>query len=114
VSKGTNLMSAAKDSSQPSFFIYSNFPHLALKGKSIAQPELTKGMVLKSARAEALPAPAEVRVVSQAETEAFAGWTSGEAGSARSGVAQQLLTLRQARKRLSFMMQEIDEILKRA
>ncbi len=107
-------MSAAKDSSQPSFFITSNFHHLYLKGTSAAKSEAAKGVVLKSGRAEELPAPAEVRVVSPAETEAFAGWASGETGMARTGVAQQLLTLRQARKRLSFMMQEIDEILKRA
>jgi hypothetical protein len=107
-------MSAAKDPTQNSLFIYSNFYHLYLKGKSVAKPEAAKGVVLKSARAEDLPAPAEVRVVTQAETEAFTGWTSGQAGSARNEIAQQLLTLRQARKRLSFMMQEIDEILKRA
>ncbi len=107
-------MSAAKDPSHNSLFIYSNFYHLYLKGKSVAKPEAAKGMVLKAARAEDLPAPAEVRVVSQAETEAFSGWTSGEAGPARNEIAQQLLTLRQARKRLSYMMQEIDEILKRA
>ncbi len=107
-------MSAAKDPSQNSLFIYSNFYHLYLKGKSVTKPEAAKGVVLKAARAEEFPAPAEVRVVSQAESETFSGWTSGEAGPARNEIAQQLLTLRQARKRLSFMMQEIDEILKRA
>jgi hypothetical protein len=107
-------MSAAKDPSQNSLFIYSNFYHLYLKGKSVTKPEAAKGVVLKTARAEQFPAPAEVRVVSPAESESFSGWTSGEAGPARNEIAQQLLTLRQARKRLSFMMQEIDEILKRA
>ncbi len=107
-------MSAAKDPSQNSLFIYSNFYHLYLKGKSVTKPEAAKGVVLKTARAEEFPAPAEVRVVSPAESESFSGWTSGEAGPARNEIAQQLLTLRQARKRLSFMMQEIDEILKRA
>jgi hypothetical protein len=109
-------MSATKDGTQSTLFIYSNFYQLYLKGKEARLPksELTTGMVLKTRASEAAPAPAEVRVVSPAETEAFAEWTSGKSSPGRSDLAQQLQTLRQARKRLTYMMQEIDEILKRA
>ena len=103
-------MSATKDASQSTLFIYSNFYHLYLKGKEARLPksEQAKGVVLKPGRSEAVPAPAQVRVVAAAETEAFETW------SAKSDLAKQLHTLRQARKRLNYMMQEIDEILKRA
>jgi hypothetical protein len=75
-----------------------------------------RGRVLKPAlnRSLPLPVPAEVCVVDEEESRHFSSWASAEIRSAKSDLARELLTLRDARKRLSFMMKEIDVLLKRA
>jgi hypothetical protein len=109
-------MSAAKDPNQNTTFIYSNFYHLYRKGKlaNQAKEELARGVVLKSNSIIETPKPAEVHVVSSHQTEALSAWTHAETHSAKKELAEHLLTLRDARKKLSFMMQEIDELLRRA
>jgi len=108
-------MSAAKDPTQTTTFIYSNFYHLYRKGKKVeaAKSEVARGVVLKSRSIIETPAPAAVSVTSSHQAEAMSSWTHGQS-SARNEVASHLRSLREARKRLQFMLQEIDEHLKRA
>ena len=92
-------MSATRDTSQSTTFIYSNFYSLYRKSKS---DELAKGLVLKS------HAP-EVHIAS-GESETFQSWSKG---GSKNAMAEHLRTLRDAKKRLSFLMAELDELLKR-
>lgn len=108
-------MSATRDHSQNTKFVFSNFYHLYLKGKhseTVAAP-LVKGLVLKTHSVVETPSLAEVRVVSSHQHEELKGWSQNNLKQERKSVAAHLRSLRDSRKRLSFLMQEVDEILKR-
>lgn len=108
-------MSAIKDPTQNTTFIYSNFYQIYRKGKmqSQQQQELAKGIVLKSHSVIETPAVAEVRVVSSKQTEELSQW-AGNASEGKKDMAAHLRTLRDARKRLNFLMNEMEELLKRS
>ena len=102
-------MSAVKDPNQKTTFIYSNFYHIYRKGRLTSgapSAELTKGVVLN-------PEPVSVRVVSQEEQEGIQSWVSGEVQNGKKALADRLHSLRDASKRLKFLMTEVDEILKK-
>ncbi len=102
-------MSAMRDSAQGTTFIYTNFYNLYRKTKLEAesQKELAKGLVLKSHSITENPSVAEVRVVSPEQMEQLSHWS-------HSNVNSNFRSLRESRKRLNFLMSEIDEILKKA
>ena len=102
-------MSAARDQAQATTFIYTNFYSLYRKSKFEAQPtqELAKGLVLKSHSVTQNPSVAEVRLVSAQQMEQLSHWS-------HSNVSSSFRSLRESRKRLNFLMTEIDEILKKA
>lgn len=107
-------MSAFKDSQQNITFVYSNFYHLYRKGKlqAEAQKELAKGLVLKSHSVTETPSVAEVRVVNSRQSEEIQRWSTQS--SSKKDMASNLRSLRDARKRLNFLMSELDELLKRS
>lgn len=102
-------MSAVKDSAQASTFIYTNFYNLYRKSKldSASKKELASGMILKSHSITQNPAVAEVRVVSPEQMSHLSHWS-------HSSVNSNYRALRESRKRLNFLMTEIDEILKKS
>ena len=110
-------MSATRDTEQQhTKFIFSNFYHLYLQRKAAkaAEPASTplSGMVLRSGRVTEAPVPAEVHVASSHGNASLKKWVNTEAEAGRASIAEQIKTLRDARKRLNFLMQEIDELLK--
>ena len=109
-------MSAVRDTSQNTTFIFSNFYHLYRKGKLQAQAknELAKGVVLKSRSVTEMPPDASAKVAHQPQSEDLSHWTHFEMESAKREVAHHLRTLRESKKRLNFLMQEIDDLLKRS
>jgi hypothetical protein len=68
--------------------------------------------VLKTNSIIDTPSIAEVKVVSSRQTEDIKRWAQFD-GQAKSDLASQVRALRDARKRLSFLLSEIDQILKR-
>jgi len=102
-------MSAVKDSAQATTFIYTNFYNLYRKSKieSQSSQEVAKGLVLKSHSVTQNPTVAEVKVVSAHQMEQLSHWS-------HSSVNSNYRSLRESRKRLNFLMTEIDEILKKA
>ncbi len=102
-------MSAVRDSAQATTFIYTNFYNLYRKSKmeSQASAPVAKGLVLKSHAITQNPSVAEVKVVSPVQMEQLGHWS-------HSSVNSNFRSLRESRKRLNFLMTEIDEILKKA
>lgn len=100
-------MSAVRDPNQNTTFIYSNFYHLYKKNN------LAKGVVLKSTLPEEKIETSPVRVISENDTKDFARWCTGESTSKESSPLDSLKSLREARKRLHYLVQEIDDLLKR-
>jgi len=102
-------MSAVRDSAQATTFIYTNFYNLYRKSKmeAVSKQELAKGLVLKSHSITENPTVAEVKVVSQLQMEQLSHWS-------HSSINSNFRSLRESRKRLNFLMTEIDEILKKA
>jgi hypothetical protein len=100
-------MSASRDHTQNATFIFSSFYGLYQKAKTqSANPsDLTKGVVLKTS---------DIQTVSQDDQAAFSSWARNETSTGKKNLASHLLELRQARKKLSFMIQEMDELLKRS
>lgn len=104
-------MSAVRDNSQNTTFIFKNFYHLYRQGKLQEQKknELATGVVLKSRSV------CETPVISTAPSkEEISAWTHTEVADGKKEVANHLRSLREARKRLQFLMSEIDTILKQA
>lgn len=93
-------MPAVRDQQQATKFIYTNFYELYRKSKLEAEAgrELAKGFVLHTSAAE-------VRVVSPEQVEGLQQWSHHK-------VSHSLRSLRESRKRLKFLMTEIDDILK--
>jgi hypothetical protein len=108
-------MSAIKDPQQATTFIYSNFYQLYRKGKldKLQQKELASGVVLKSRSVTETPGVAEVRVVNSQQAEDLSKWTHAQPNEGKKDMAAHLKSLRDARKRLMFLMSELDELLKR-
>ncbi len=110
-------MSAVKDPQQGLTFNYSNFYHLYRNGKlqqAESERTLAKGIVLKSHSHTEIPSVAQAQVVTTAQTVELTAWASGANHSAaKHDLAKSLKDLREAHKRLDFLMSEIDEILKR-
>ena len=102
-------MSAVRDSAQATTFIYTNFYNLYRNTKLAAESknELAKGLVLKSHSITENPTVAEVKVVSPQQMEQLSHWS-------HSNINSSFRSLRESRKRLNFLMTEIDEILKKA
>jgi hypothetical protein len=98
-------MSAVRDQNQNTTFIFSNFYHIYRKSKLEAQlkNELAKGVVLKSSE-----------LSTAKEVEEFSIWSHGETQAGKREMASHLRSLREARKRLHYMMQELDSILKQS
>ena len=100
-------MSASRDQSQTAPFIISHFYEL-YREKNAARNEGSpaSGLVLKSGC---------VRSVSAEESKAIGSWSRAEdIHHGKKSLATQLSELRSARKRLSFLIQEVDELLKKA
>ena len=102
-------MSAVRDSAQATTFIYTNFYNLYRKSKlqEEAKKELSKGLVLSSHSITQNPTVAEVRVVSPEQMEQISHWS-------HSSINSNFLSLRESRKRLNFLMTEINEILNKS
>jgi hypothetical protein len=108
-------MSAFKDPHQATTFIYSNFYDIYRKSKleSLKQKELATGVVLKSRSLTETPSIAEVRVVSSKQAEELSHWSHAKPETGKKEMALHLRDLRDARKRLVFLMAELEELLKR-
>jgi hypothetical protein len=109
-------MSATRDTETHSKFIFSNFYHLYLQSKAAKAADSAdhlKGAVLRAGRVTEAPVPAQVTVISSHEQESLKKWATHETSESRTSMAEQIKTLRNARKRLNFLMSEIDDILKR-
>jgi len=106
-------MSAVKDPQQATTFIYTNFYHLYRKSKieAASNQEMVKGLVLKSHSITQNPAfnpsVSEVRVVSPQQMEQLSHWS-------HTNMSTHLRSLNESRKRLKFLMSEIDDILKKS
>jgi len=100
-------MSATRDQNQATTFLYSNFYDLYRNQKGPkTESSVTSGILLKTG---------SVRSVSPEESKALGSWSRAEdLQHGKKSLAQQLSDLRQARKRLSFLMNEMDELLKKA
>ena len=100
-------MSATRDQNQATTFIYSSFYDLYRNQKGLkADHSVTSGVLLKTG---------SVRTVSAEDSKAIGSWSRAEdLHHGKKSLAVQLSELRQARKRLSFLMNEMDELLKKA
>jgi len=100
-------MSATRDTSETTQIIFSRFHELYRNQKAEAprsSPAL--GLVLKSGC---------VRSVSPEEVKALGSWSRAEdIEHGKKSLAARLSELRSTRKRLSFLMTELDELLKKA
>ncbi len=105
--EGKHKMSATRDSSQNATFVFSNFYQLYQKEKSKFRDESSpiKGVVL---------APkVEAAAVSPSDQESYREWATNEVQAGKKSLAADLLELRNARKKLTFLIQEMDDLLKR-
>jgi hypothetical protein len=100
-------MSATRDQNQATTFIYSNFYELYRNQKGLkTETSVTSGVLLKAGT---------VRSVTAEDAKALGSWSRAEdLHHGKKSLAQQLAELRQARKRLSFLLNEMDELLKKA
>jgi hypothetical protein len=101
-------MSAVKDQSQNSTFIYTNFYNLYRKSQfdSKAKDQPVSGVLLKTLTHTAVPESLSVQVINEEQQVAMKNWTTL---SLRSNYR----TLRESRKKLKFLMSEVEEILAR-
>ena len=108
-------MSATKDQNAGLTFNYSNFYHLYRNGKLQQEQErLAKGMVLKTHGLTQNPMHAEVRISTVSNTEALTSWSQCKTENhPKNELANSIKSLREARKRLNFLMSELDDLLKR-
>jgi hypothetical protein len=99
-------MSAVKDQNQSTTFIYTNFYNLYRKSKleSLSKEELAKGLILKSRAHTEAPSIGQARVITTEQQQHLQDWT-------RHSLNSSFRSLRESRKRLQFLMTEIDEIL---
>ena len=106
-------MSATKDQNAALTFNYSNFYHLYRNGK-LQQEQIAKGMVLKANGLTQNPLQVEVRISTVSNTEALTSWSQCKTENhPKNELANSIKSLREARKRLTFLMSELDDLLKR-
>jgi hypothetical protein len=105
--EGKQLMSATRDSARNATFVFSNFYHLYQKEKS------RSGTPSSPITGIVLAQRAEATVVLPTDQESYQSWARNEVKAGKKSLAAELLELRNARKRLSFLIQEMDELLKR-
>ncbi|MBU6154992.1 MAG: hypothetical protein KGP28_11870 [Bdellovibrionales bacterium] len=100
-------MSATRDSSQHATFVFSSFYEIYQKEKSKFREESSpiKGVVLTR---KTTPF-----AINPSDQESFQKWATQEVTAGKKSLASELLELRKARKRLLFLIQELDDILKR-
>ena len=112
-------MSAIKDPEQATTFIYSNFYQLyrteKLKEKleKLKQKEVASGVVLKSRSITEAPSLAEVSVVSAEQADEFRKWAHEQTSTGKKDMATHLKSVREARKRRVYLMNELNELLNR-
>lgn len=101
-------MSATRDQSQAPTFHYQNFYDLYRKSKmdAFAGEELAKGVLLKSRSHTEMPTAA-VRVISPEQQQSLHHWTHS---SLRSNVR----TLSESRKKLKYLLAEVQEVLEKS
>ena len=112
-------MSAERDQQQGMTFIYSNFYQLYRQGKFDGSKHevLAKGKILKVLSHTETPVPAEVHVINSQQTEEWSNWAhqkGSKSGSRFHGMREHLRSLREAKNKLKFLSEELDEILKRS
>ncbi len=102
-------MSATRDQSQAPTFHYTSFFDLYRKSKleSFAREELAKGVLLKSRSHTEIPASASVRVISPEQQQSLHHWT-------QSNLRTSYRSLSESRKRLKYLMSEVQEILEKS
>ena len=109
-------MSAERDPQLGLTFNFTNFYDL------YRQEKVTKGIVLKAqevsslhqSRQQWIPQAAEVKVLSVDHTDEMKKWSHSEQNNAKKDLINNLRGLRDARKRLHFLMSEVDDLLKRS
>jgi|GEM_PF-2750354 len=99
-------MSATRDRSQNASFVFTSIYHLYQREKSKQDREtgLLKAVVLKTP---------EVSAISSEDQESLSSWVRNETRTGRKNLGSHLRELRETRKKLSFMLQELDDLLKR-
>jgi hypothetical protein len=103
-------MSANRDPKHPSTFIYSSLYEIYQKGtRGTPEGALLTGKVLKSN---------DPRWVAPAESKALTDWAENTPSehsldASKKSLAKTLHELRNARKKLNFMISEMDELIKR-
>ncbi len=100
-------MPAVRDENMNSTFIYTNFYELYLKSKAskVSGSEPAKGMILKTRAITENPVSSEKTIFSTEQKEQLHQWT-------HSSLNSNYRTLRNSRKKLKFLMSEIEELLK--
>ncbi len=100
-------MPAMKDENMNSTFIYTNFYGLYLKSKlsGMTSSEPAKAMVLKSRSLTQNPVNPVRTILSSEQQEQLNQWT-------HSSLNSNYRALRDSRKKLKFLMSEIEELLK--
>ena len=99
-------MSASRDHSQSSAFLYSSFYELYLKAKysENLRSGLAKGVVLKKT---------EIKTISREDSESIHEWMVFGNQELQKHTTRHLKAYQESGKRLNFMIQELDELLKR-
>ena len=97
-------MSAVSDSQQGISFIYTNF-YDHYKNLSSA-----RGVVLKT---ESVPTLAEVSVVTSEQQQDLSSWVHQTKSEGKKDLALHLRELREARKRFTYLLAEVEDLLKR-
>ena len=99
-------MSAVKDQSQHGTFLYTNFYNLYQKSKleSQSKNELTTGVLLKSRIHTAMPVSVEARVISEEQQQNLKNW-------ATLSMRSNYRTLNESRKKLKYLLNELEEVL---
>ena len=113
-------MSAERDSQRGSTFIYSNLYQIYRQGKldemkrqalQAHEEPLTKGLVLKTGETAPAMSEAPQELTSENE-ESLKQWMRGNSEHTKT-LSSDLRQLKDARKRLLFLMGELDQLLQR-
>jgi hypothetical protein len=99
-------MSASHDPKQPRTFLYPSFYELYRRESGSPGDAPLTGKVLRTN---------DPRWISPSENQQLSDWTHSEyENSPKKRMAKTLHELRQARKKLNFMIAEMDELIKRS
>jgi len=104
--KDHKAMSASHDPKQPSTFIYSSLYELYQRSQTTpSTSSLLTGQVLKTN---------DPRWIAPSESKQLTCWSENASmNESKKSMAKTLNDLRQARKKLNFMIAEMDELIKR-